>query len=441
MKKFLLVPLVIALVAGLLFIGCAQPAPQQGPKEILFGCPTSLTGMYGAFGDQGSFGEKAAIEDINKQGGVNVKDLGRKLPIKLILADDESDPQKSGSLAQGMILSDKINFIVCPNLPPPMHPATAKMAQQYKIPHVTGIAVIEPWLGMRSEASPTWNYTWGTGFAIVAPSPPGDFRSGPGYTIVDTWFEVLDTVIGQTNKKAALFASDDPDGAAWYALFGEVLTKKGIEVVGLDKRLGAFPLETTDYSSMINEWKNANCDILWGNCPSPHFATLWRQAHTMGYKPKLAWVGRAPLYYTDVVSWGGDLPNGVAVETFWDPAIKNCVGIGGTTPQSLYDKWIKAKKYPPNFGLAWGYSPVQIIVDAIERAGSLDADKVNQALSETDLTTMFHRVKYDENQVSRIPVFFAQWFKTDTSLQWEQKIIFSKHDFMPATAKFMFPLP
>jgi branched-chain amino acid transport system substrate-binding protein len=445
MRRLLPVPLVIvaiALTVGLLFIGCAKPAPQQGPKEILFGCPTSLTGMYGSFGDQGSFGEKVAIEDINKQGGVDVKDLGRKLPIKLILTDDESDPQKAGALAQSMILSDKVNFLVCPNLPPTMHPAVAKIAQEYKIPHVTGIAVIEPWLGLRSGASPAWNYTWGTGFAIATPAPPGDFRSGPGYTILDTWFAVLDTVLDQTNKKAAVFASNDPDGVGWYDLFGKALAEhKGIQVIGLDKQLGLFPFETTDYSSMINEWKNANCDILWGNCPSPNFATLWRQAHTMGYHPKLAWVGRAPLYYTDVLSWGGDLPNGVCVESFWDPAIKNCVGIGSTTPQSLYDQWIKEKKYPPNFGMAWGYSPVQIIVDAINRAGSLDADKVNQALSQTDLMTMFHRVKYDENQISRIPVVFSQWFNTDTPLQWEQKIIFSQHDFLPATAKFMFPLP
>jgi branched-chain amino acid transport system substrate-binding protein len=248
MRKVFPIPLVvvaIVLVAGLLFVGCAQPGAQQGPKEILFGCPTSLTGLYGAFGDQGSFGEKAAIDDINKLGGIEVKDLGRKLPIRLILADDESDPQKAGSLAQGMILSDKVNFIVCPNLPPPMHPAIARVAAQNKVPHVTGIAVVEPWLGLRSEASPPWTYTWGTGFAIATPAPPGDFRAVPGYTILETWFSVLDTVLDQTNKKAAIFASDDPDGVAWYEIFGKALADKGIEVVGFDKRLGLFPLETT----------------------------------------------------------------------------------------------------------------------------------------------------------------------------------------------------
>lgn len=438
MKKYLLIPLVIGLLAGLLSSGCARP---EGPKEILFGCVTALTGMYGAFGEQGSFGLKAAIDDVNKEGGVNVKELGQKLPIRLILVNNESDPVKAGSLAESMILTDKINFLVCPNLPPTMHPTVAKVAEENKVPHVTGIAVMEPWLGLRSAVSPQWEYTWGTGFAIATPAPPGDFRSTPGYTILDTWFDVLDTVIAQTNKKAALFASDDPDGVAWYALFGDALAKKGIQVEGIDKKLGLFPMETTDYSSIIEEWKKADCQILWGNCPSPNFAALWRQAYALGYKPKLAWVGRAPLYYTDVVAWGGDLPLGIAVETFWDPAIKNCVGIGGTSPQSLYERWIKEKEYPPNFGIAWGYSPVQIVVDAIERAGSLDADKVNKALSETDLMTMFHRVKYDENQVSRIPVFFAQWFKTDTPEEWEQKIIYSKHDFMPATAKFMFPIP
>lgn len=441
MKKYLLIPLVIALIVGLVVGGCAQPTSQQGPKEIVIGCALSLTGLYGSFGEQGAWGMKAAVEDINKQGGVNVKDLGRKVPIKATIVDNQSDPQKTGSLTEGLVLTDKINYIVSPNMPPHMHAGAAKVAQQYKIPHVTGVAVLEPWLAMRKDASPAWNYTWGTAFAIGMPAPAGDFRAKPGYTTFDTWFDLLDTVVGQTNKKAAIFATDDPDGRGWYAAMGEALTKKGIQVVGLDKKLGLFPPETTDYSSIVSEWKNAGADILWGNCPAPHFGTMWKQSRTLGYKPKLAWVGRAPLYYTDVVAWGGDLPLGVGVEVFWDPSIKNCVGIGGTTPQSLLERWNKDKNYPPNFGMAWGYSPVQIIINAIERAGSLDGEKVNKALGETDFQTMFHRVKYTESQVSRIPFFFAQWFKTDKAQKWEQKIIFSKHDFLPATDKMLFPLP
>jgi branched-chain amino acid transport system substrate-binding protein len=84
---------------------------------------------------------------------------------------------------------------------------------------------------------------------------------------------------------------------------------------------------------------------------------------------------------------------------------------------------------------------VQVLVDAIQRAGTLDTEKVNAALAQTDLPTICQRVKFDENQFSRGPLMFGQWFKADTPEKWDLKIVFSKHDFVPATAQPMFPKP
>jgi branched-chain amino acid transport system substrate-binding protein len=80
-------------------------------------------------------------------------------------------------------------------------------------------------------------------------------------------------------------------------------------------------------------------------------------------------------------------------------------------------------------------------VDAIQRAGTLDGEKVNAALAQTDLLTICHRVKFDENHFSRGPLMFGQWFKTDKAQKWELKVVFSKHDFVPATDKSIFPMP
>ena len=72
--------------------------------------------------------------------------------------------------------------------------------------------------------------------------------------------------------------------------------------------------------------------------------------------------------------------------------------------------------------------------DAVERAGSLDKAKILQALSETDLMTMNNRVKFDKNQFSGGPDIFCQWFKVDTDKLWDQKVVFSQHDFYPMQA-------
>jgi branched-chain amino acid transport system substrate-binding protein len=98
-------------------------------------------------------------------------------------------------------------------------------------------------------------------------------------------------------------------------------------------------------------------------------------------------------------------------------------------------------KRPLNPAIGPGYRSIQVLVDAIQRAGSLDSDKVNAALAQTDLPTIVHRVKFDENHFNRGPLMFGQWFKTDKPEKWELKLIFSKHDFVPATAQPVFPKP
>jgi branched-chain amino acid transport system substrate-binding protein len=437
-KRFLIVTLLVVLAGSLIFSGCAKPAL----AEIRVGCVASVTGMYAGMADGGVFGLQAAVDDINKQGGVYVKEYDKKLPIKLIVVNGESDLLKAGTLAENLVLQDKVQFLICHNEPPPMHAGVAKVAAQYKIPHLADVAVMEPWLGMRSEASPSWDYTWALGFAIATPAAPGSIWDKPGYTILDTWKEMLDEYGGQTNKKVGVFASDDPDGVGWYALFPGALKGWGYDVVGVDKKLGLFPIGSTDFTSIIKEWKDNNVEILWGNCPAPDFGTLWRQARALGFQPKIVAAGRAALYYTDVEAWGGDLPNGICTETFWQPAIKGVTAIGDTTPMSLYERWLNEKKRPLNIAMGLGYQVVQVLADAIERAGTLDGDVVLKAIGDTDMMTICGQVKFDqETHFARVPLFVGQWQKTDKPEVWECPIVFSHHDFLPATAKFLFPIP
>ena len=440
-KQWLLVAVLMTAALGLVISGCGKPS-EKGPEEILVGSVACVTGMYAGMADGGAFGQQAAIEDINNEGGVFVKEYNRKIPIKLIVLNSESDPSKAGTLAESLILQDKVHFLTCHNEPPPMHAPVAAMAARHKIPHLANVAVMEPWLHMRHEASPPWDYSWNLGFAIATPGAPGSIWDKPGYTVADTWKVELDEYGDKTNKKVGVFASDDPDGVAWYMLFSKMLKDWGYDVIGPDKKIGLFPMDTTDFSSIIQVWKNNNVEILWGNCPAPVFGALWRQAHTLGFQPKIVSAGRAALYYTDIESWGGDLPNGIGTETFWSPAVKTYVAIGDTTPESLYNRWQQEKKRPFNVAMGLGYQIIQVLIDAIERAGTLDADAVLKAIGETDMETIVDRVKFDqETHFARIPVFFGQWQKTDAPEAWECPIVFSKHDFLPPTAEFLFPIP
>jgi ABC-type branched-subunit amino acid transport system substrate-binding protein len=324
-----------------------------------------------------------------------------------------------------------------------MHPAVSMVCDRNEIPYVTSVGPFEPWTAMRNETDNKWPYTWATGlFAIATPAQGDDFRANvPGYTVNDYWIDMLKRFGDQVSNKVAVIASDEPDGVGWYSGLGMMLKPNGFEPIGWDRKLGLLPLETTDFSSVINEWKANGAEVLWGNCPAPFFGALWKQCQTLGFQPKMVSIGRAPLFHQDITAWGGNLPLGIGVEIWWDPAMAEYKGIGDTTPKSLAARWTEATDQPVNPAIGPAYRAFQVLIDAIQRAGSIEGPKVNEALATTDLMTIGHRVKFDENHFNRSPLFYGQWQRTDGPEKWKLEVIYSRHKFVPETAEPLFPIP
>jgi len=441
-KRILFIALAVVLALSVGIIGCngqQEEEEEEVPEAILVGVPAPQSGMYAGFGVGGVWGMQAAVDDINALGGVYVEEYDTNLDIELIVVNTESDESKAGTLAESLILSDKVNFLAYGDQPPPMNAPIATKAEEYEIPYICTTGPAEPWLGMRADAAGQWSYTWATGlFAIVE---PGD-RPADGYTIRDTWLAMLDLYGDETNKVAGVFASDDPDGVGWHLGFPGILEGEGCTVVAKEAAKSLLPMDTTDFSPLINEWVANDVEIIWGNAPAPFVKTLLEQAWaTEGFAPKLVSIGRAPLFYEDVSAWAGDAPLGVLVEIWWDPAWGDSPGIGDTTPESLAARWVTEKHAPVNRNIGAGYSIIQVLIDAIKRAGTLDGEDVCFALADTDLMTIRHRVAFDENQFSRGPLVYGQWQWEEEEEDWVCPIVLSKHDFIPTTGEVLFPIP
>jgi len=454
-NKLVTLFLAVVVIASLVLAGCAKPAPAPGPtpapgpapaptgpKEIRVGFPLPLTGDLAGFGEGLLFGARAAVEDINNQGGVYVKEFDRKLPVKLIALDEEGDPAKTATLTDRLVTQDKVHILTTPDCPDFLQTPVSIVAERNKVPNVIGGGPWEAWSTARMVITPPWEYSWCTGFGIAnsALSENDFFYGEPGYTLQDVSLGTMYLHGDETNKKVGIFAPGDFGGLAWYALFPKLVQKRGYTPVGIDDQVGLHPRGTLDFSSMITKWQKNNVEILLGEMGAVDFGTMWRQAQMMGFKPKMVLVSEAGLFYTDIMAWGGDLPNGVCTETWWGPTL-NCPGIGDTTPQSLTQRWVEATNEPLNPGIGHGYHPMQIIFDAVERAGTLDSSEVNKALSETDMMTISGRMVFNpETQVSLQPLAITQWQKTDKPEIWEKEIIYSNHDFLPKTAEMIFPV-
>ena len=446
-KRIFFILLALVLAVSISLIGCGggeqeEEEEEEIPEEILIGCPAAVTGAASSFGEGGVFGYQAAVDDINELGGIYIEEYDARIPVRLVVRDNESNPLNAADLAEELILTDDVDFLV--NVGPlDFNVFVAPKAEQYEVVHMCGPGPLESWLEQREAADTDWEYSWGVSFAIAIPPAEGDFRYGQeGYTMFSVWLGALEEILDQTNKKIALMASADPDGTGWYHAFAPEAESIGCEVYRADEEYGLLPPDTDDFTSVINEWKNADCQLLWSNCPAPFFGTFWQQARSLGYEPKQVFATRSGLFYRDVVAWGGDLPLDICNEMFWHPSIQGTEGIGDTTPTSLHERWVAETDQPLHQIMGWCYAIAQTLFDAIERAGTFeDSAQVKAALAETDLMTIYDRVVFDENQWSRIPVEFGQWQEATGEWAWQNEIVYSPHAFIPETGDFIFPIP
>jgi len=349
---------------------------------------------------------------------------------------------KAGTLVEDLILHDNVNFIVDPGIGMPHLCATETLVtERYKMPYICGPAPVESWESLRGAVETPWDHTWTIQFAVAEPAEPGSFWDKPGYTMMGAMLGPLKTHADEMNNRVAAFASDDPDGRGWYVSFSAAAEKEGFDVYGNEKEIGLVPIDITDFASLIKEWKEYDCDILWVNAPAFFFGILWRQCKVEGFQPKIVLATKAALFYTDVKAWGGDLPNGICNEMFWHPSIKDSQGIGDTTPMSFHERWVEATGQSVHQNSGFAYAYMQVLFDAIERAGTIDNEKVNMALRDTDMITLYQRVLFNDKNICRVPVGFGQWQKSDKPYVWDNPIIYSDHEFMPASAEMIFPIP
>ncbi len=440
MKRLLLIPLAVILASALIFGGC-KPAAEV-PEEILIGSSTALTGKECSFAIGGTFGVETALEDINDLGGVYVEEYGKKLHVSLIITDNESEATKAGTLAEDLITRDKIQVLVTAGCPQPLSTPISTVCERYEVPYVGAAGLFEQFVALRESVTPPWKQSWDISFAVATPPPPGSVWDKPGMTMSDMGVAWLLSIADRNNKRVAMYATDDVDGRGWYEGTPFMLEAAGYEAYGTDRGLGLFPSGATDFSPIIQEWIEGDCDILIGNAPGPDAGVLLRQCRAFNYEPKGIWDTKAAIFYQNIAAWGGNIPHGVCTERFWYPTYdpEFCPGIGGRTPQTLADYWGEKTGEPLSPSIGLGYCCAQVVLDAIERAGSLDAEDINAALAETNLPTINYPMAFDENQFARYPMHMDQWRAVDSPEKWECPIVFAPQEYMGEPAELIFPI-
>jgi len=283
---------------------------------INIGFVTPLTGPLAGFAAGDNFVLSAVRATPAYEQGFTVG--GRTYQVNTVVADSQSDPNWAAQAARDLILHDDVDMLLTTSTPETTNPV-AVVAQTQGVPCVSTVCPWESWyagLG-GNPARPTTTFQYATLFFFGLKEFQGCF--------VPMWNRVP-----AANKKVACMYPDDADGNAFRAVFTRLIKESGYTPVDG----GAYPDGTTDFTSMITKFKNANCEYF-SSCPIPRdLNTFWKQAHQQGWKPKLATVAKVLLFPADTAALG-PLAGDIATDSWWGPYLPSRSSLDGTSAKAL----------------------------------------------------------------------------------------------------------
>lgn len=347
-------------------------------NEIVIGAPISLTGPLAGDGKEQEWAYRQAVADINKAGGINIK--GKKLPVRLVIADDESSEGKVATALENLIKAQKVDILLSTHSGP-MNVAGAIVAEKYKKFYMITTAFPFEWQPHKFKYSALFF-----------------FDPGPGAEVPFQIWEKLPA--DQKPKTPALVSEDTPDGKGFGGAFVAAAEKYGYKFAVNDP----WAVGATDYSALITKLKGANVDAMLVFGSPSDTITLVRQMKEQGFS--------VPYFHGWKGTWTGEFHDALAADSdyimtdgFWSASYPY------TGAKELGDRF-EAEFKKDSVTIGAFYANAQVLLRAIEAAGGTDAQAVHDAIFNKEFKdTVVGDLKFDESGFALIPSVATQWWQ------------------------------
>ena len=370
---------------------------------IIIGSPLSTAFLYGWDAERAI---KLAVAQINASGGVNVG--GEKRPFKVEVIDtrdlEPGVPVSEALLAvEKLILDKKADFIVGGPVRSEAALAAMPLLSKYKKVSILTTGVLTPkYHALVAKQYDKFKYC----FRIH-----GEAKNLVGEMFAN--FTELKEKHGFNNL--FIIAQDVSHARGAAKVMKAVAEKKGWNVTGVE----IYPTGATDFSMGLLKAKNTQSEIINIWMDMPESAILLKQWYEMKI-PALPF-GSTLAAAEQPGFWE-------ATEGKGEYTLCNVVNAGNApseaTPWTMkfYDAYTKMWDVEPEgLGTSSSYMAVYVLRDAIERAGSLDSDKVVAELEKTDVMGVYGRLRFDPKSHQVIPATDPKEGAVGSIIQWQDK--------------------
>ena len=355
---------VSALAFGLFSIGLIGAAGAVDPIKI--GAPLSLTGSLADEGAKEQQGLDMCIDAVNAKGGVKVGSEMRKL--EAVKYDYQSETSRAVQIVQRLLTVDKVNFLFAPYGSGDTK-ATAVLAERYDIPMIATSAASEAVYDQKGKNL----------FGILFPNN----------AMVKTEVKFYKQRVPQAKKLAVLALNSLFPKAIAAALRDTAVKEGGFEVV-FD---GLYSQGTMDFSNVLTQIKAGNPDWLYATGYIQDLVLIRRQMANLGMNIPIVTM-TAGAAYPEFAENLGPLANNVTTNAWWHPsATYSDAYIFGGAPQ--YTAAFRAKyKKEPTYLEAAATAGCEVLVQSVEKAGSIDPAAVRAQLSSLTFNTFYGPIKF-----------------------------------------------
>jgi branched-chain amino acid transport system substrate-binding protein len=360
----------------------AQIATASAEDVIRFGAPLPITGPLAPEATKQQQGYNLWAEEANKAGGISVG--GKKYKVEIVYVDYQSNTPRAVQATEQMITQDNINFMFGP-FGSGAAKAASTVSEKYKVPTIA------------ATASSVQVYDQGYKYLF------GTFT--PNDTLTTPLTEIVKAKASDV-KKVAILARNDLFPLAIAQEMEKSAKANGMEVVYFEK----YAIGTLDHSAALSQIKSLSPQWIFITGYINDLLLVRKQMVDQEMKAPVVTMIAGPAYQEFIDSAGSSAEN-VTSASWWHPAEQyEGKDIFGSTANFV--KLFKAKYgSEPDYGQASAAVSGALFQMAIEKAGTLDRDRVRDELAKLDVVTFWGPVKFGSNgQINSLdpPVFQIQ---------------------------------
>lgn len=352
---------------------------EAGP--ILIGATMSLSGNLSTQGIAAANGYRLCEADINAQGGL----LGRS--VRFVIHDDHSDGERAVDLYEQLIVEEGVDLVMGP-YGSTLTEAVAPVTERHRKVHISPLAA----------TSSIWEQ--GREYLFMVLPPAELFLAG-----------LIDMADGHGLQTVAVVAEDAlfpraaADGAA------EIALERGMRVPIRE----TYSRGDKDFSDLLERIRHQNVEVLAMAASSlDDFVEMVEQMRSLDVTVAMFGTSGAVSQFAESLGASADYAYGLSA---WEPGLPN-PGI-----EDFVEAYETLFQVAPSFHAAGAYGSCQLLIEAIERSGSLDDDDLRDELLALETTTIFSDYAVDDRGYQTANRgLFIQWQDGEKVIVWPEDL-------------------